>query len=650
VRLKAAHITNYRSIRDTGEFSIDDVTCLVGKNESGKTAILQALYRLNPYGVTNAVFDKDLDYPRGFKSKYAETHGGKEAMVVDTTWEIEEVEVRAVEQILCPDALKNRTVKAYKFYGQTNYFWSYNFNEPLILKTFAAKAQLSSEELAQIEPYTTVEEATKAFEGAELTPGLAALRNLFAQLPKGSLKGVASAIFPIPEFLYFGNYERMSGAVALHQLAQDKAVGVVSPGDDLFLDFLALSGTSVADIQSAERFEALQSDIEAASHTITDEIFEYWTQNRHLKLKFAFSNGLPQDKPPFDIGPIIRARVDSEAHRASVPFEERSTGFVWFFSFLVKFSQMRKKQGRVIILLDEPGLTLHGRAQTDLLRYFEEKLRPRHQVIYTTHSPFMVPATALHTVRTVEDVLVEERGRLTSLGTHVGDEVLSNDPETLFPLQGALGYEITQSLFVGKKALLVDSPADVLMLQAASAELNRLERTGLDPSWTLVPTGSLGKVPSFVALFGVSMRANVSFSGYARGDEAALERVRELLTSERVLTANSYCSLPEADTEDLLGPEIYAAMLNGALGVPRSKQLNADKLTSDGTHERMVDRARELIGGMGLGRVDRYKLAAWLFASRTVWNLPSASEALDRFETLFEDINAIAKQRVVYLD
>ncbi len=641
MRLKAAHITNYRSIRDSGEFTLDDVTCLVGKNESGKTAILQALYRLNPYGVNNAIFDKDLDYPRGLKSKYAELHGGKEAQVVDTTWEIEEVEVRAVEQILCPDALKNRTVKAYKFYGQSNYFWSYDFDEPLILKTFAAKAQLSSEELQQIANYKTVEETTKALEGADLTSGLAALRNLFLQLPKGSLKGVASAIFPIPEFLYFGNYEKMSGSVALHQLAQDQAAGVVTPSDDLFLDFLALSGTSISDIQSAERFEALQSDIEAASHTITDEIFEYWTQNRFLKLKFAFSNGLPQDKPPFNIGPIIRARVESDAHRASVPFEERSAGFVWFFSFLVKFSQMRKKQGRVIILLDEPGLTLHGRAQTDLLRYFEEKLRPKHQVIYTTHSPFMVPATALHTVRTVEDVLVEERGRLTSLGTHVGDEVLSNDSETLFPLQGALGYEITQSLFVGAKTLLVESPADVVFLQAASAELTRLGRTGLDPAWTIVPTGGLGKVPSFVGLFGVNTKTNVSFSGYARNDERALERVREILTNEHVLTANSYCGIEEADTEDLFGAEIYAAMLNGAYAVPKSKLLSADKLATDGLHERLVERGGDFIETMGLGPIDRFKLAAWLSASRTVWSLPSVPEALERFEQLFADVNAL---------
>ena len=44
-----------------------------------------------------------------------------------------------------------------------------------------------------------------------------------------------------------------------------------------------------------------------------------------------------------------------------------------------------------MLLLDEPGLTLHGKAQADLLRYFADKIIPKHQLIYSTHSPFMVP-------------------------------------------------------------------------------------------------------------------------------------------------------------------------------------------------------------------------------------------------------------------
>ena len=49
MKLRAAHIKHFNSVRDSNEFKIDEkVTCLVGKNESGKTASLQALAKLNP--------------------------------------------------------------------------------------------------------------------------------------------------------------------------------------------------------------------------------------------------------------------------------------------------------------------------------------------------------------------------------------------------------------------------------------------------------------------------------------------------------------------------------------------------------------------------------------------------------------------------
>ena len=48
MKLVSVQIKNYKSIEDSGVFSIRDITCLAGKNESGKTAILQALRRLNP--------------------------------------------------------------------------------------------------------------------------------------------------------------------------------------------------------------------------------------------------------------------------------------------------------------------------------------------------------------------------------------------------------------------------------------------------------------------------------------------------------------------------------------------------------------------------------------------------------------------------
>src|SRR5690606_753885 len=147
-----------------------------------------------------------------------------------------------------------------------------------------------------------------------------------------------------------------------------------------------------------------------------------------------------------------------------------------------KFAQIKKSQGNVILLLDEPGLTLHGTAQKDLLRYFAEKIAPRHQLIYSTHSPFMVPPDNLASVRTVEDVVTRDaRDRKLSQGTKIRPDVLTTDPQTNFPIFGAMGFEVTQTLIIGKNTLLVEGPSDILYLQAASAVLKAAGRAHLAP-------------------------------------------------------------------------------------------------------------------------------------------------------------------------
>lgn len=85
----------------------------------------------------------------------------------------------------------------------------------------------------------------------------------------------------------------------------------------------------------------------------------------------------------------LNIRIYNTKHRVTLPLKNRSKGFLWFFSFLVWFSKIQgKKDTNYILLLDEPGLSLHASAQNDLLRFIEEKLAPEYQVLYTTHSPF----------------------------------------------------------------------------------------------------------------------------------------------------------------------------------------------------------------------------------------------------------------------
>ena len=480
--------------------------------------------------------------------------------------------------------------------------------------------------------------------GDGVSASVKALLKQLAGFPDHSLQRAAWAIVQMPKFMYFSNYDRMSGDVSIEKLKQDIANGAVSEGDRVFQDFLRFAGTNLDELSNITQYEQLTARAEAASIKITDQIFEYWSQNQHLKVRFTIDAGKAGDPEPFNTGTVMRARVYNGLHDMTVPFSDRSAGFIWFFSFLVTFSQVKKDHGNVIILLDEPGLNLHGRAQADLLRYIDEKLRPDHQVIFTTHSPFMVPADRLDRVRTVEDVVIPKGQRFVSMGTNVGGDVLSTDRDTLFPLQAALGYEITQSLFVGEHTLLVEGPSDILYLKAASNELLARGRTSLDKRWVVCPSNGIDKVAAFLSLFGGNKLHVAVLLDHAKGQKVKVDQIKQskLLQDGHVFTVTDFISQAEGDVEDLLGAELYVKIVNAAYG----QQLEPAKVLALAPETprlvRKVEAAFKLFPPE-TPEFDHYGPAALLIENPKELRAKTApvTEALDRFEELFRRLNAL---------
>ncbi|HMJ11855.1 MAG TPA: AAA family ATPase, partial [Polyangiaceae bacterium] len=383
---------------------------------------------------------------------------------------------------------------------------------------------------------------------------------------------------------------------------------------------------------------------EGASNKITAEIFRYWSQNRFLQVQFRLDLAPPKDPAPFNSGRVFRTRIYNQLHLVTVPFDDRSTGFVWFFSFLALFSQVKKRHtGKLILLLDEPGLSLHGKAQGDLLRYFKERLLPNHQVIFTTHSPFMVPPDNLLCARTVEDVVIFREGEQPEVhGTKIGSDVLSTDKDTLFPLQGALGYEITQSLFVGEHTLLVEGPSDLLYLKAMSEELRTRKRTVLDSRWTICPAGGIDKVSAFMTLFGGNRLHVAVLTDFATGQKKKIDDLRrsELLRKGHVFSADAYSGQAEADVEDLLGAAAYVELVNTCYGL-KGKQAVGKAAAGVRVVNHVEDRFRTLTADVA--EFNHYTPSAYLIENRGAF-LKGATEldaALDRFEKVFKDLNAL---------
>ncbi|WP_162561731.1 ATP-dependent nuclease, partial [Tritonibacter mobilis] len=126
--------------------------------------------------------------------------------------------------------------------------------------------------------------------------------------------------------------------------------------------------------------------------------------------------------------------------------------------FVVFFAEAQDKHDNAILLLDEPGLHLHGLKQRDF-RETVSKLAEKNQTLFTTHSPFLVGPDELDLVRVVE---MTDRNE----GTKVHTSVTANDPAALLPLQEALGYDLAQSLFTQKQNLILEGLTDYWYVEA----------------------------------------------------------------------------------------------------------------------------------------------------------------------------------------
>jgi hypothetical protein len=572
----------------------------VGKNEAGKTSLLEALHKLNSDVAELGEFDVLLEYPRRRRKEYQRRTSSKPDDALITQWELEDKDVQALEEKLGAGVVKSRIVEIRKGYypGQR---WAFVNDKTSQKDSMPASVQAKMEKL-------------------------------------------------LPKFLYFSKCNIMDGRIAIDYIIKKQQRGKLSGPERVFLALLDLVGTRPEHLNSIENSEELIADLEAASAPITEQIARYWSQNTTLRVSFLLHPGKPQDPPPFDEGQILETRILNTRHNLTLNFDERSTGFAWFFSFLVWFSQVKRAYGEnLFILLDDPGIGLHAKAQEDLLRYISQELEPHYQVIYTTHSPFMVDPNNLQRTRTVEDIIsTGDDGREKYLGTKVGEKVFSTDADTLIPLRAALGYEMMRSMVAGHKTLLVDSMIDAFYLNWFSTRLNEKGRTGLDSSWKIVPCGGGERIGAFLGLFGANHSDVVVLMDVA-GGKKRLEQLREseLLRGCGILTMDKYIKNGEGSIEDLIGRPTYFGLVNLCYKLPRKKRLSittpAETLSTDEQSTRLVRQIEEYFaaGGQDIGSFYRNKPAEFLLehTGKCMRKLPDLSKALDRFEQLFADIN-----------
>ena len=651
MRLVKAQVTDFQSIRDSTEFEVGDVTCLVGKNEAGKTALLKAIYRLNPINASDADFDVVSDYPRATAANYqADVDDGERdhAVIVRATFELEDHDVAAIAERYGDECVANDspTFTLCKDYSNTVTISDLDVDEDAALGHLTSNTDLPSSVASALSERDSLEAMIEHLD--ELEESSESTNNLRHELSQIDDRGFETHVYEeilqtrVPQFLYFDEYYQLTGQDNIEALQERVRDGQLKDSDRPLLGLIELARLNLDTLTDPRRTEALVSKLEAAEAVLSSKVLTYWSQNQHLRLQFDVRQALPEDPVGMTSGMNIWGRVKDTKHSVTTLLGSRSRGFVWFFSFLAWYSKVRRENDNLILLLDEPGLSLHAKAQGDLLGYFDAELAPHHQVLYTTHSPFMVDPSKFNRVRIVQDLSIEkdsETLRPDQEGTKVTTDVLEATEDSLFPLQAALGWEIHQTLFIGPNCLVVEGVSDLLYIRAISELLQSRGRESLSADWTVTPVGGFDKVSTFVALIGAQSGIRLAtLVDYHRRHEQEIQNLfkRKLMKKSNVLTFADFVDGNEADVEDMFTSSFYLKLV--------SKEFDASIKVGDlpAHGDRILPRLEEYLETNplpGAARFNHYRPARYMMENLQGLTVPD--QTLDRFENAFRALNQL---------
>lgn len=719
MKLIKARVTKFRNYVDSEELIVEDsISSLIGKNESGKTAFLKALYSIKPDTPSEVKLNVEIDYPRWFKVRDAriqksEGKSLEDVPFVEAIFSLNNEDLNRLSEIigiaipedtelsisrdysgkLTADLVSNEEKLIESLFESDiisdeikKLLSDFENSDEIIKKLDQIRLEKSKKinrvnesktqkntELSEINTQKTVkleelsplqidqdldentntsneepsEEIDSDFsrvdeingEIAEFDEKIGVINGEIAELDTvinafRKIQNILKYLLPdehidsiieiLPKFFYFGSYNTLKGRIDLDLLI-DKPEAEKDKYDNTVLALLKLVGVGGQELLD-ENYEIRKAELEAAASEVTRQVLNYWTQNTDLYVDLDIDRQtILQPDGQNVLHRCLDVRLRDQIHQMTTNFSTRSSGFQWFFSFLVAFSDF-SDQENVIILLDEPGLGLHGSAQKDLLNFIEKELGNGRQVIYTNHSPFMVNPKLLERVRLVEDNTSKED---PDLGSKILDEVLNvKRPETLFPLQAALGYDIAQNLFIGPYNLVVEGPSDYLYIDLLSEFLKEKEMISLNEKIIINPVGGADKIPTFIALLGTHLDVSVLVDSNMKNNQKIQDMIKAgLLEKQRFVTVGEITNDNIADIEDLFTTEEYLHLYNEAFSTTISP---SDLLGTDS----IISRIKRHTGN----KFNHYKPLQILQKNPDELDKLSP-ETLERFGKLFDKLN-----------
>ena len=487
MRLKSFRIFRYKSIVDSGECALSsDFTILIGKNESGKTAFLEALRD----------FDREQ---RGISSQAVSINGmhGNPELVL--TFEISAPTLEAALQeagVSIADELKQSILRhglklkktyegEYRFLDSA--FDSLNSDASGSAATTAVESDFDritakKQRLSEILDVYPVPDLKFGQDVQALQDSISDLRRLvksrlnfindesqkveaveILHAMTNSISTKAKPLTPrdqlinalvksLPRFIYFSDFKDV--------LPFEISIEALK-GNQTVCDFATLAKLDLDEVISTQDLQRRINLLNRASAVITGAFFDHWEQDR-IEL---------MARPE---GNKILFGVKEHSGTDFFKMEQRSRGFQWFLSFYLRVN--RYQQENVVMLIDEPGMNLHPVAQKNILTVMEKRSSGSMQILFSTHSAALIDIRRLDRLRCI----VKSKTSGSVVVTGINDKV---DLDTLMPVStatGAQSFDKLKALFSGEqgsKEIQPEAAVASSVVEAAQAAIQPAPQT-----------------------------------------------------------------------------------------------------------------------------------------------------------------------------
>jgi ABC-type ATPase involved in cell division len=349
----------------------------------------------------------------------------------------------------------------------------------------------------------------------------------------------------IPRFVFFEDFSGLlPNKIDLEDILNENSH---VEGYKAALNFITVSGLEISFFREKNN-RILKQRIEALNTDLTINFQDYWSQQvgKDNKIKMQFELEHYDYTVPEKSGkPYIEFWIKDNQERLYP--KQRSRGVRWFLSFYLELKAAAlNADANLVLLIDEPGLSLHARAQEDVLKVFED-LKDKLQIIYCTHSPHLVKTEKLYRILAVQRADDDDDKSETLLFDPSKLSMATAD--TLTPIYSLMGIRLSdQQLMISKNNIIVP---DIITYYY----LHWLSKLSSDiSSFRFIPATGLNTVPLLVNImsgwqvnFGVILFGSKSLDVYNELKEVSLLGING--SSSRILLYEQFDTI-----EDIFSP------------------------------------------------------------------------------------------------